>query len=63
MKLARIEHKGRLMIGKVVGEEIVVLDGSLFDIQGETNIRYSLADVKLLPPVVPTKIACIGMLL
>jgi 2-keto-4-pentenoate hydratase/2-oxohepta-3-ene-1,7-dioic acid hydratase in catechol pathway len=61
MKLARIEHKGRLTIGKVVGEEIVVLDGSLFDIQGETNIRYSLADVKLLPPVIPTKIACIGM--
>ena len=61
MKLARFEHKGQLMIGKVVGEEIVVLDGSLFDILGETNIQYSLADVKLFPPVIPTKIACIGL--
>ena len=61
MKLARIEQDGRLAIGKVVGEKIVVLDGSLFDIQGEMDIQYSLADVKLLPPVIPTKIACIGL--
>lgn len=61
MKLACIEHEGRPTIGKVVGEKIIVLDGSLFDIQGETNIRYSLSDVKLLPPVIPTKIACIGL--
>jgi len=61
MKFARFEHKGEMYPGVVKEEEIVVLDGSPFDRYEETGTSYPLSDVKLLPPVVPSKIVCIGL--
>jgi 2-keto-4-pentenoate hydratase/2-oxohepta-3-ene-1,7-dioic acid hydratase in catechol pathway len=61
MKLARFEYKGDISLGMVKEEEVVVLDGSLLDTYKETDTHYKLADVKLLPPVIPTKIVCIGL--
>lgn len=60
MKFARFEYEGEVSLGMVKAEEITVLDGSLFDRYEETEARYPLSDVKLLPPVLPTKIVCIG---
>jgi 2-keto-4-pentenoate hydratase/2-oxohepta-3-ene-1,7-dioic acid hydratase in catechol pathway len=40
---------------------VVLLNGSPFDTYEETKVSYPLANVKLLPPVIPTKIVCIGM--
>lgn len=61
MKFARFEYKGDVSLGMVKKEEVVVLDGSLFDIYKETAVHCRLANVKLLPPVIPTKIVCIGL--
>jgi 2-keto-4-pentenoate hydratase/2-oxohepta-3-ene-1,7-dioic acid hydratase in catechol pathway len=61
MKFARFEHKGTVSLGVVKEEKIILLHGSLFDTYEETGMQYALSDVKLLPPVVPTKIVCIGM--
>jgi 2-keto-4-pentenoate hydratase/2-oxohepta-3-ene-1,7-dioic acid hydratase in catechol pathway len=61
MKFARFEHKGAVLFGRVEGEELIALEGSLFDAYKETDTRYALSEVKLLPPVIPTKIACIGL--
>lgn len=61
MKFARFELKGNVFLGMVKEEEITVLDGSLFDRYDETKAHYPLSDVKLLPPVFPTKIVCIGL--
>jgi len=61
MKFARFEYKGDVSFGIVKGEELVVIDGSPFDTRKETGAHYRLSDLKLLPPVVPTKIACIGL--
>jgi 2-keto-4-pentenoate hydratase/2-oxohepta-3-ene-1,7-dioic acid hydratase in catechol pathway len=60
MKFARFEYKDDVLLGMVEGEEITVLDGSFFEGYEETETHYPLSDIKLLPPVIPTKIVCIG---
>ena len=60
MKYARFEHEGNELYGIVKGEEILGVDGSIFDKYEETGVRYPISAVKLLAPVVPTKIVCIG---
>lgn len=61
LKFARFDCEGELSLGVVQGEEVAVIDGSSFGTYRETGIRHRLADVKLLPPVIPTKIVCIGL--
>ena len=60
MKFARFEYEGKQLSGIVDGEELIRIDGSLVDGYKETGIRYPSSDIKLLPPIVPTKIVCIG---
>lgn len=60
MKLARFDYQGTVSFGMVKEEEIIVLDSSLFDTYEETGTHYPLSDVKLLPPVIPTKIVCVA---
>jgi 2-keto-4-pentenoate hydratase/2-oxohepta-3-ene-1,7-dioic acid hydratase in catechol pathway len=61
LKFARFDCGGDVSLGVVQGDEVVVIDGSPFGTYRETGTRHSLAHVKLLPPVVPTKIVCIGL--
>lgn len=61
MKFARFECKHTVSLGLVENDEVTVLDGSLFDGYKETKTRHPLSDVKLLPPVIPPKIVCIGL--
>jgi 2-keto-4-pentenoate hydratase/2-oxohepta-3-ene-1,7-dioic acid hydratase in catechol pathway len=61
MKFARFEYKGNVLLGMVKEEEITVLDGSFFEDYEETKTHYPLSDIKLLPPVIPTKIICVGL--
>jgi 2-keto-4-pentenoate hydratase/2-oxohepta-3-ene-1,7-dioic acid hydratase in catechol pathway len=61
MKFVRFEYEGNVSIGMVKQEKIIVLDGTLFDTHQETGVHFTLSDVKLLPPVIPTKIVCIGL--
>jgi 2-keto-4-pentenoate hydratase/2-oxohepta-3-ene-1,7-dioic acid hydratase in catechol pathway len=61
MKLARFEYEDTVSFGIVREQTVVLLNGSPLDTYEETPVCHPLADVKLLPPVVPTKIVCIGM--
>ena len=60
MKYARYSHDGQVHFGIVSGEDLLELDGSILGHPAETGKRYPLAEVDLLPPILPTKIVCIG---
>jgi 2-keto-4-pentenoate hydratase/2-oxohepta-3-ene-1,7-dioic acid hydratase in catechol pathway len=61
MKFARFEFKGKVSFGVVKDDRVIVLKGSILDRFEEGADRFPLSEVKLLPPVVPTKIVCIGL--
>ena len=56
MKLCRFEHNGTTYFGSIKDESVVVTTSD-FTILGP---EYSLSEVRLLPPVEPTKIVCVG---
>jgi 2-keto-4-pentenoate hydratase/2-oxohepta-3-ene-1,7-dioic acid hydratase in catechol pathway len=60
MKFARFGYQGKTYTGTVDGEMVRVIEGSLFERYEETGTHYPMSDVKLLPPVVPTKVVCVG---
>ncbi len=60
MKYARFEYEGNEHYGMVQGEELLELDRSILDDPKETGKRYRISAVKLLPPIIPSKIVCIG---
>jgi 2-keto-4-pentenoate hydratase/2-oxohepta-3-ene-1,7-dioic acid hydratase in catechol pathway len=60
VKFARFSYEGRVSFGVAKEDAIVMLDGSPFNTYKDTGTQYPLCDVKLLPPVVPTKIVCVA---
>lgn len=60
MKYARFECRGQIQYGIVEGDEIRALAGSILEDCEETGVRYAAKDVRLLAPMTPTKIVCIG---
>ena len=46
--------------GVIAGDTVREIDGELFGSWTATNRSWPLADVKLLPPVNPSKIVCLG---
>jgi 2-keto-4-pentenoate hydratase/2-oxohepta-3-ene-1,7-dioic acid hydratase in catechol pathway len=60
MKYARFEYEGDERYGIVEEEELLELDGSILGNPKQTGKRYQISAVKLLPPIMPTKIVCIG---
>ena len=61
MKIARFEHKGKVVWGSVHEDVIHVLAGDLFEGAKETKEKVFLKDAQLLPPVLPPKIIGIGL--
>jgi len=61
MKIVRFRHNDNISFGEIREERITGIDGSPFINYKKTGKYYSLDEVKLLPPVVPSKIVCIGM--
>ena len=61
MKIARFEHKGKIVWGSLHEDVIYVLAGDIFEGASETREKIFLKDVKLLPPVLPPKIIGIGL--
>lgn len=60
MKVARFQiEDGVQLYGTVEGGELMVVDGSYS--ANPTGESYLLEDVKLLPPITPSKIVCIGL--
>ena len=60
-RIARYVLSGAVHHGRVEGEALVRLDGAPWCGGCETGDRDALAAVRLLPPVVPTKIVCVGL--
>lgn len=61
MRLARFEVEGLANFGVVDGDTITQLAGPFFDEAISTEKTFPLSAVKLLPPVEPSKIICIGL--
>jgi 2-keto-4-pentenoate hydratase/2-oxohepta-3-ene-1,7-dioic acid hydratase in catechol pathway len=61
MKIARFEHKGKIIWGSVHDDTIYLLEGDLFEGAKETKEKVPFKNVKLLPPVLPSKIIGIGL--
>jgi 2-keto-4-pentenoate hydratase/2-oxohepta-3-ene-1,7-dioic acid hydratase in catechol pathway len=56
----RYQHSGRTRYGQLDGETVRELEGHLFDNPAPTGTLLTLADVRLLPPVDPSKIIAVG---
>jgi 2-keto-4-pentenoate hydratase/2-oxohepta-3-ene-1,7-dioic acid hydratase in catechol pathway len=60
MKIGRFEYKGNIRYGLVVGEEVRFLKGDLFSAFQESRESVLLSHLKVLAPVLPSKIVCVG---
>lgn len=62
MKVVRFEYQGKASYGELEGEKIFLLDRSYFEENFKlTGDIVNLNDVKLLTPVQPSKIICVGL--
>lgn len=60
MKICRAMLDGECFYGVVDGDVIKKLDGETIDASVENAEEISISDVKLLAPVLPSKIVCVG---
>jgi 2-keto-4-pentenoate hydratase/2-oxohepta-3-ene-1,7-dioic acid hydratase in catechol pathway len=61
MKIIRFEQKGKIYWGSLQGETIYLLSGDIFAGAKETKEKVALGEVKVLAPVLPSKIIGIGL--
>ncbi len=61
MKIIHFEYKGKVSWGSLHGETIYLLSGDIFAGTAETKEEVLLGNVKVLPPVIPSKIVAIGL--
>ena len=60
MRLARVAHAGGVAFASVEGEELLEIADHPFGQPNYTGKRFSLADVRLLAPILPSKVIAIG---
>ena len=60
MRIARYSHDGEVAFGIVEGEELAAIAGHPFGPISFTGERHPYASVKLLAPVLPSKVVAIG---
>ena len=56
MKIARVKHDNSIFYGEIIGETIKRYEGSPFVIWEDTEEIYQLDEVKVLSPVLPSKV-------
>ena len=61
MKFVRFLESGYISYGFIEGDEIVKVEGSIFDEYTPTSQRFALNQTNLLAPVEPGKIVAIGL--
>jgi 2-keto-4-pentenoate hydratase/2-oxohepta-3-ene-1,7-dioic acid hydratase in catechol pathway len=61
MRIIRFEYKGKVLWGSVYEEKVHLLKGDIFSGVTETKRKVPLKDVKILPPVSPSKIIGVGL--
>ena len=60
VKLARYEYNKEIYEGLVDATEIQVIKGSFGDHYEVSGKKHRISEVRFLPPVIPTKIVCVG---
>ncbi|NKQ56192.1 fumarylacetoacetate hydrolase family protein [Amycolatopsis sp. K13G38] len=60
MRLARIAHAGGVAFAAVEGDEVLEIAEHPFGQPNFTGKRWPLADVRLLAPILPTKVIAVG---
>ena len=60
MQIARFSFEDEVDFGAVEGDEIAPITGHPFGPFTFTGYRYPIADVRLLAPVIPSKVVAVG---
>jgi 2-keto-4-pentenoate hydratase/2-oxohepta-3-ene-1,7-dioic acid hydratase in catechol pathway len=60
-KYCRLLHEGKQLWGLVEGKEVKLIDGKPYEEHTVTGAPLSFSEIKLLAPVVPSKIICVGL--
>ena len=60
VKFARFEYNKKIHEGLADAEGIQVIKGSIWNHYEVSDKKVSTAEVRFLPPVIPTKIVCVG---
>jgi len=60
VKLVRFRHGTRIATGAIEGEFVRPLQGTFFENPVPTGEEVPVADVRLLAPVLPSKVVCVG---
>src|SRR5688500_14816667 len=60
MRICRVSRPSGPSFAEIVEDTVVLLEGHPFGAVGRTNQVASLDDVRLLAPIIPTKIYCVG---
>lgn len=61
MKIARFQVKDQICYGEIKNSQVIVIEGDIFGKYTVTKRTLPLQDVKLLAPLQPGKIVCIGL--
>ncbi len=61
MKFVRFESKGKAGYGVWEGDFIRRVSGSIFEAPQVLDEKYSIGEIRLLAPVEPSKILCVGL--
>ena len=59
-KLARYEYNKKIYEGLVDADEIHVIKGSFWEHYEVSGKKHRISEVRFLPPVIPTKVVCVG---
>lgn len=60
-RFIRFEKWGMELCGEITGEQVTVYDGPFWSDGNRTDQVIELSEVNLLPPVIPSKIICVGL--
>lgn len=61
MKFGRFEQQGRAFYGEVEGDQVIELEGSIFDGHKRTSRKHPLSGLKTLVPCIPPTFYCAGL--
>ena len=61
MKFGRFEQQGRIFFGSIEGDQVVELEGSVFENYKTTSKKHALSALKTLVPCTPANFYCAGL--
>ncbi|MDD5774144.1 MAG: fumarylacetoacetate hydrolase family protein [bacterium] len=61
MKLARFVKNNKIYYGEIFNSKIKVIKGNIFNEFKVINEEFNIDEVKILAPVLPSKIVCVGL--